>query len=104
MGSNPTPSAKSKKKVKLFKNVSKSIQLSYKKLFGDVGMGNAGLMVLAEKYSTNKQKGIIKVNHKHLDHARASLALIKKIENQDVIVRSVGASGILNKTQKRYLN
>ncbi len=89
----------SKTKVQLFKNIAKAIQFSYKNLFGDIGLGSAGLIVLPDKYNSEFQRGIIKVNHKHLDHLRAALALIQEVEEQEVIVQSISASGILKKTE-----
>ena len=49
------------------------------------------------------QKGIIKVNHKHVDELKSALTLIEKINNKKVIVKSLGVSGILNKAEQRYL-
>lgn len=50
------------------------------------------------------KKGIIRVNHKHVEDLKASLIFVKNIDGKEVIVKSVGASGILRKAQQRYLN
>ena len=70
---------------------------------GELGMSKAGLRILDDKWNPNLCRGIVKTNHLYVDNLRASLALIDKIENQQVIVRSVGVSGILKKAEKRYL-
>ena len=46
------------------------------------------------------KKGIIKVNHRYVNHLKAALALIN---SQDMVFRSIGVSGILNKAETRFL-
>ncbi|MBI5064841.1 hypothetical protein HZA97_01265 [Candidatus Woesearchaeota archaeon] len=93
----------SKQKIKAFRNVSKAIQYSYKELFGEIGLGEAGLIVLAEKYQEDNQRGVIKVGRKYLDHLRASLTFIQKIEEIETITQSIGASGSLKRAEAKYL-
>ena len=50
-----------------------------------------------------QQRGLIRVNHKYVEDLKASLALIKEIEQQPAIVRSIGASGILAKAEQKYI-
>ena len=59
--------------------------------------------MLKDKYDDNRQRGLIRVNNKALDKMRASLALVKQIAGQDVIVRSVGVSGIMKKAMNNYI-
>ena len=87
----------SKSKIKDFSSVSGAIWSSSLSFMGEIGAAKAGIWVLADKYDSNAQKGIIKVGHKHVNELKASLALIDKIENQDVIIRSSKVSGILKK-------
>ena len=77
--------------------IEKSILDSAKEYIGTLNLGKAGLMFLKNKYNKEKQTGIIKVNNKYLDHLRVSLALVN---NQAMIIRSLGASGILKKLDK----
>ncbi|MFC1741476.1 Rpp14/Pop5 family protein [Nanoarchaeota archaeon] len=70
---------------------------------GELGCAEAGMIFLDEKYNQEKQRGLIRVNNKSLDKLRATLALVEQIDNQKVIVRSVGASGILKKAEGKYL-
>jgi ribonuclease P/MRP protein subunit POP5 len=83
--------------------IEKSIKSSYLTSFGEVELGNAGLIFLNKQFNKKKQKGIIRVNNKCVDNLRYSLALIKDIKKSDVIIHSIGCSGIINKT-KQYLN
>ncbi len=82
--------------------IEKTIKNSYLTSFGEIETGKAGLIFLNKKFDKEKQRGIIKVSNKCLENLRYSLALVKKIKNSKVIIRSVGCSGIINKT-KKYL-
>jgi ribonuclease P/MRP protein subunit POP5 len=90
----------SKSKIKAFSEVSKAIWSSTLSFSGTKGAAEMGIWVFPEQYNTSAQRGLIRVSHKSLDELRASLALIKTIEEQPVVVRSIGASGIMAKTQK----
>ena len=49
----------------------------------------------------HKNRGIIKVNRKYLNKMKAVLSLIKEIENNKVMVKSLNVSGILKKAKSR---
>ena len=93
----------SKTRMTDFKAVSEAIKQNMLDLFGQVGYAKSALYILPDKYISEKQKGIIRINHKHVDDLRASLALIKSINNNEVVVKSIGVSGILKKAEERYL-
>jgi RNase P/RNase MRP subunit POP5 len=57
-------------------------------------------MFLNDKYSNNN--GVIKTNHKYVDKVRTALALITKIENKDVIVRTRIVSGTLKRAISKF--
>lgn len=108
------PSLREKKRYLAFEVISKSgiydynqiagaINDSLLQLIGQLGAGKAGIKFLEDKFNQELQRGLIKVNHKHVDHLRASLALIKNINEEEVIVRSIGVSGILKKAEKKYM-
>lgn len=86
-----------------YNSIAGAIHNSLLQLVGELGAGKAGIMFLEDKFNQELQRGLIKVNHKYIDHLRASLALIKGINDEEVIVKSVGVSGILKKAEKRYL-
>ena len=90
----------SKSKIKDFSSVSSAIWASSLSFLGELGAAKAGIWVLADKYNPEKQRGIIRVNHKHVDGLKASLALVRQIEGNDAIVRSITVSGILRKASK----
>ena len=84
-------------------DVNKAILDAAKDFLGEFGMAKAGILPI-DKWNTNSQRGIMRVNNKHVDNLKASLIFVKNIDGKDVIVRSIGASGILRKAQQRYLN
>lgn len=90
-------------KIKAFSEVSKQIWASVLSFVGTKGAARLGLKFFSEKYNPNSQRGLIRVIHTGIDELKAALALITSIEQQKVIVRSVGVSGILAKAEKNYL-
>ncbi|PIN74763.1 hypothetical protein COV18_06090 [Candidatus Woesearchaeota archaeon CG10_big_fil_rev_8_21_14_0_10_37_12] len=86
-----------------FADVSRAIWHSVLAFVGTRGAARIGVKHFADKFNQNKQRGLIKVSHMSVDEMKASLALVTKINNQDVIVRSVGISGMLTKAEKKYV-
>lgn len=84
--------------------INKAIMDAAKEFLGNLGMAKAGIIIMNDQFSKEKQRGLLRVSNKHLDSLRASLAFTDKISNNEVIIRSVGASGILKKAQQKYLN
>lgn len=81
-----------------FELVNKLIIEQCSRFLGEIGMAQAGILILQDKFK--EKKGIIKVNHKHVHDLKAALALIK---NEDMIFRSVGVSGILKKAENKFM-
>jgi ribonuclease P/MRP protein subunit POP5 len=102
------PSLREKKRYVAFEVISQSelesnsvkqeIDESCISYLGELNYGKSGIMFLSDKYKNNK--GILRVEVKHVNDIKSCLALTKKIKNNDVIVRSLGTSGILNKAEK----
>jgi RNase P/RNase MRP subunit POP5 len=72
-------------------------------MFGEFGLAGANIAMLHDKWKAEKQKGIIKVNHRYAHQLKTSLLFINRIRNNDAIIKSIGMSGILKKAQARYL-
>jgi len=80
--------------------VRKAVNSVLLQFLGELGFAKAGVMILED---WKGRKGIMKVNHKHVDNVKAGLALIKNIGTESVIVRTVGVSGILKKARSKFL-
>lgn len=85
-------------------HVNKAILETANEFLGNLGMAHAGIIPINDKWNEKMQRGIMRVNNKHVDNLKASLIFVKNINGKDAIVKSVGASGILRKAQQKYLN
>ena len=94
----------SKEKINDIGPVSTAIWDCSLQFLGQLGTAKAGLMVLDNKWDSKLQRGIIKVSHKHVDAVKAALIFAEKINNNDIIFRSIGVSGILRKAENKFMN
>ena len=83
--------------------VNKAIFSAARDFLGDLGTAKAGILMLNDQWNESMQRGVIKVNNKHVDNLKASLIFVKDIEGKEAVVKSVGASGVLRKLQQKYL-
>ena len=107
------PSLREKKRYLVYEAISKTkfdaveinnaIFNNAKEFLGNLGMAKAGILMLNDKWNKEIQKGILRVNNKHLDEIRASLVFLKDVNGKEALVRSIGASGILKKANDRYV-
>ena len=93
----------SRQKVNDFNKVSNAIWHYTLQFLGQSGGAKTGLMVLGNKWNPDLQRGIIKVSHKHVDEVKAALAFATKIDDNEVIFRTLGVSGIIRKAENKYL-
>jgi ribonuclease P/MRP protein subunit POP5 len=84
-------------------HVNKAIVHAAKGFLGSLGMAKAGILPIDDQWNVDRQKGIIRVDNKQLDNLNASLVFVKEIDEKEVIVRSIGTSGILKKAKQKYL-
>jgi RNase P/RNase MRP subunit POP5 len=78
-----------------FKDISAKIRQTALKFLGELGYSKTNLAIL-----NKDNKTMIRTNHDQIDNVRASIALVKEIENQPVILQTIGVTGILKKTNK----
>ena len=93
----------SKERIGELNAVSNAVYSASMQFMGYIEAAKAGVMMLSNKWNPSTQRGIIKVGHRHADAMKASLAFISRIENKEVICRSLGVSGILKKAENNYL-
>ncbi|MBI4151043.1 hypothetical protein HY492_02875 [Candidatus Woesearchaeota archaeon] len=107
MGLKPLkPSLREKKRYLAFEvlgsklpaeSVSRAVKSAVLQFVGELGLAKMGLIVLNDCYKNNK--GIAKCSHTSLDTLKASLAFVKDIDGHAVTVRSLTASGAVNKAK-----
>jgi RNase P/RNase MRP subunit POP5 len=93
----------SKSRINDFNAVSEQITAKSLEMIGQLGVARAGIQPLADCWNARLQRGIIKVGHRYTDELKASLAFIQKVNNEGVIFKSIGMSGILDKAKQKYL-
>ena len=90
--------------VKDFKEVYKAIWQKSNEFLGKLETAKAGLWLLADKWDSKKQKGILKINNKYTDKIKAVFTMITNIENKKATVKSAGISGILKKAEQKFMS
>jgi len=88
----------SEKKI-LEKELENGISNNVLKFLGELGIAKAGFMLV----ETKGKKGIVKTNVKYQDKVKMAFSLIKNIGKEKVTINVIGASGILNKARKKFL-
>ena len=101
------PSLRQKKRYLVFElratkkfslsEVQEAIELSLLQFLGEFGIAKAGPLFIKEKWNSEKQRFVIKVNHIFVDELKSAVILNKKIKNTPVLIKSVISSGTLKK-------
>ena len=58
-------------------HVNKVILDAAKEFLGSMGMANAGILALNDKWDKELQRGLLRVNNKHVNNLKASLIFVK---------------------------
>jgi RNase P/RNase MRP subunit POP5 len=93
----------SKNKLSSASAVSSAVQRKTAEFLGELEAAKAGVHTLHDKWDSKKRKGVIRLNRKYVNHLKAALCMISRIENRKVVVKSVGVSGMLNKAEKKFM-
>jgi ribonuclease P/MRP protein subunit POP5 len=81
-------------------DIGKTIWRTALQFLGELGVSRTSLRVV--EFDEKKQKGIVKVNHRSIEEARAVLALVKDVDKKEVTLHVLGVSGILKKARKKW--
>jgi len=81
-------------------DISESLLQRLSETLGVFGMAKAGILSIS--YDTSSQTGILRCNHDQLPTVRAALVMVTHLGRTPVIIKTRGASGILDKV-KRFL-
>ena len=79
----------------------RAIFTAFTDLHGSIAAGEAGIIMLENHFSNNK--GILRVNHTHTDQLKSAMAFVTDVGDQEVIMATVGISGILKKALSKYI-
>ena len=107
------PSLKEKRRYVVFEvlsdapvlrdDVYDTVSSHVKDFVGTLGFSRAGIQFVPERWDGKRQRGVVRVCHTSVDTLKASFSLISHVKNQQVIIHSVGVSGILSKAKHKYL-
>ncbi|HHE36466.1 MAG TPA: hypothetical protein ENL16_01475 [Candidatus Woesearchaeota archaeon] len=64
-------------------------------LLGVFSTSKAGVMSV--KYNNARQRGVLRVDRKFVDHIRSCFVMIKHLNNEEVLIRTLRVSGMINK-------
>lgn len=78
-----------------FKDFESVFESKLKEFIGTFGSAQSGAFVIKDKFHDNK--GIIRVNNKFVEHIKVVFTLIKEINKNIVLVKSIRTSGMINK-------
>jgi ribonuclease P/MRP protein subunit POP5 len=81
------------------KEIKHSIQEAIASHIGRKGLAAAGLLFVKH----NKNKVVLRTAHTSVNDVKQALLFIKKINNNQVIVKSITTSGVLNKATKKIM-
>lgn len=100
------PSMREKKRYMVYEIISnkpitqadKALINKIKDLLGVFSASKAG--VLNVKYNPKSQKGVLRVDRKFVENIRSCFVMIKDLNNQEVLIRTLKVSGMVNKAKK----
>jgi len=80
----------------------RAVQKSCLNFLGELGTSKTGLWLM--DWDSGKKKGILKVTHKTVDEARASMALVKEINRKPCILKVLGVSGTVKGAREKFIS
>ena len=72
------------------------IEQELRGFIGDLGLAKANLKFI----KSNNNRGILQVNHHFVHEIKAGLALINQINNNQIRMRTIKVSGVINKLKR----
>ncbi|MFB6217276.1 MAG: Rpp14/Pop5 family protein [Candidatus Aenigmatarchaeota archaeon] len=72
-------------------------------VFGEVQTSSINFWLVKDAWNKEKQSGLIKCNHRHVSKIRLALALLTRIGDEEVSVKTIGVSGTLKSAKKKYM-
>jgi ribonuclease P/MRP protein subunit POP5 len=80
-------------------SASKALNQAFIEYVGFDGYSEGGFLFLNELYNSEKKTGIIRISSNKLDKLKSSLVFLKKINGENVIIKTKISSGIIKKAK-----
>ncbi|MFP4115963.1 MAG: Rpp14/Pop5 family protein [Candidatus Aenigmatarchaeota archaeon] len=71
-------------------------------LFGEANVGDINFWLVKDSWDKENQRGLIKCNHNHVSKVRLALALVERIGDLKVSIRTMGVSGTMKSARKKF--
>lgn len=81
--------------------VVKAVWNALLQFLGELGASKTSLWVM--DWDEQRKRGILKVNHCSVDEVRAALTLMKELNGNPLVFRTLGVSGSVKKTKEKFL-
>ncbi|NOQ55185.1 MAG: hypothetical protein GQ477_00080 [Nanohaloarchaea archaeon] len=81
----------------------KTIWSSILQLFGEVGSSEFHIWIPANLYNENTNTGIIRCSHDYVQQVRAAIALIRNIDHEPLIFKTLGVTGTMRSAKDKFL-
>ena len=104
------PSLRQKKRYLVFevdssqefslKEIKDAVQQALDLFLGQLGRAKSSPLFLSEKFNLQKQRFLMKVNHKYVDEIKSALILNKTIKNKPVLLKSIITAGTIKKANE----
>lgn len=85
-----------------FSGLVNAIWYSLLTTLGELGTAQAYVWIIRNAYDEKKQIGLIRCSHVAVEHVRAALALVQRIEDVQIIIRVLGISGTIKGARKKF--
>ena len=85
-------------KIFSYEEVKEAIFNSFKRLWGEKGLAEAGLIFREDFYENNK--GFVRVNYKFVNHLISALIFVKEINNEKCAFKVLGVRGTIKKARQ----
>ncbi len=72
-------------------------------LFGETGASRFSIWVPYNLYDRQRKRGIVKCAHTSVEEVRASLAAVRQIGGEPVIIHVLGVTGTILSAKKKFL-
>lgn len=80
-----------------------NIQEAFRELAGTIAAGNAGVVMIHNKVNKKNNRALMRVHKDYLNLLRASLMFVQYVVDEEAVVHSIGASGMLTKAYDKYI-
>ena len=91
----------SEKKI-AFPDLSNTVWHSVLNFLGELGASKADTWIIKNSFEEERQLGLIRCSHTHVENVRAALALIQRIGDVKVVIKVLGISGTIKAARKKF--